>query len=246
MWRVRLSRTWDWLKSRRIVGEDEHHLFYEEFIAKGKRERRYVEYKDNNITSSSDRMSVEWWSWLHNRRDDAPTIEEVENCELARRQLKERVALLEAEDERQRLRGVVSGSGNASSNTNENPLVELVMKSSMGKEEVEAKRRRKAMERLNNAAAGREASSVHPKGAIKIGSDGDDVDRNVYEEPTVCFFYIYIFADSVVVLTVFFMFIFHRELGMTFNQGLGILHPPRLHRLQVKTANVDESVNCII
>lgn len=104
MWRARLSRTWDWLKSRRLVGEDERHLYYSEFVETGKPERRCVEFRDKDILNSCDRMPVEWWAWLHNRRDTIPTELEIETSQSKKQNLAARVAVLEAEDEKQRLR----------------------------------------------------------------------------------------------------------------------------------------------
>lgn len=161
MWRTRLSRTWDWIRSRKLVGEDEHHLFYTEFIAKDKPERRYVEYKDQNLTHSSDRMPIEWWSWLHNRRDDTPTSEELAMSEMKQQHLAQKVAILEAEDEKQRLRQFAGGSG--------------MNKSS--EEEVMARRRKKAMMRLTNAASPAESTSKE-SGIVQTGDKakgyGDD------------------------------------------------------------------------
>lgn len=157
MWRARLSKTWDWLRSRRLVGEDEHHLFFSEFVESGKPERRYVEYKDRNITHSSDRMPIEWWSWLHNRRDVVPTTLELAASETARHRLAERVAVLEAEDERERLRQMSGLSQAAGGGTGEAAV----------QEEVQAKRRRKVLLRLHNAA-----TSAVPNGGGGVSPDG--------------------------------------------------------------------------
>lgn len=134
MWRTRFSRTWNWLRSRKLVGEDEHHLFYTEFIEEGKPERRYVEYKDSDITQSSDRMHIEWWSWLHNRRDSVPTAEEIAHAILKQERLKANVARIEAEDEKQRLRQFAGGKASSP-------------------EDVAERRKRKAFTRLEEAAS---------------------------------------------------------------------------------------------
>lgn len=135
MWRSRSFRIWDWLRSRRLVGEDQHHFFYAEFVASDKPERRYVEYKDRDITNSSDRMTIEWWSWLHNRRDSVPSDEEIMISALKKETLAKRVAVLEAEDEKQRLRQF---SGAPIPNVRE--------------EEAQARRRKKVLLNLSRAA----------------------------------------------------------------------------------------------
>lgn len=173
MWRIRLSRAWDWLRSRRLVGEDEHHLYYTEFIEKGKPERRYVEYKDQNITHSSDRMPIEWWSWLHSRRDDTPSAEEIASSEARQARLAERVAILEAEDEKQRLRqfaGSVSGK-----------------EGSMTEDEMRAKRRNNVMMQLARAATPKEngkevVATTETEHISGILSDGN---ANTKEDPQV-------------------------------------------------------------
>lgn len=149
---------WDWVRSRRLVGEDENHLFYSEFVEKGKPERRYVEFKDNNILHSSDRMPIEWWSWLHNRRENVPTEEEIATSVRARESLAKRVAELEEEDERQRIRQMMAAS-HAS-----NPTDDTTSSTSLGvaelnhatvtaaRDELAARRRRKALERLQDAS----------------------------------------------------------------------------------------------
>lgn len=173
MWRMRLSRTWDWIRSRTLVGEDKHHLFYSEFVSKGKPERRYVEFKDQNITHSSDRMSIEWWSWLHNRRDNIPTVEEIQLSERQQQRLAERVAVLEAEDEKQRLRQFAGTSP----------------KTKATEEEVKARRRKKALLGLINAAvppgqSSEDSLSTRPfVPPAKHGSEGRNMNHE--EDPTV-------------------------------------------------------------
>lgn len=174
MWRTRLSKVWDWLKSRRLVGEDDHHLYYSEFIQQNKPDRRYVEYKDKNILHSSDRMSVEWWAWLHNRRDTIPTDLEIKKADEKRRLLAMRVAALEAEDEKQRLRQF-SGA----------PMSPL-------RSEAEARRRKKAMMRLSQAASpsANEDSGVEISAQVSIRAGvGETETRNTEEEPQVSSFH---------------------------------------------------------
>ncbi|CDF33244.1 conserved hypothetical protein [Chondrus crispus] len=169
MWRTRLSRTWDWLRSRKLVGEDEHHFFYTEFIASDKPERRYVEYKDQNITHSSDRMAIEWWSWLHNRRDETPTCEELAMSEANQQRLAQKVAILEAEDEKQRLRQFAGGQ----------PL-------QAAEEEARARRRKEAMMRLTNAASPSDAAvaSGMSQGGAAVKASGEGGAMNPEENPT--------------------------------------------------------------
>lgn len=158
MWRTRFSKLWDWVRSRRLVGEDENHLFYSEFVEKGKPERRYVEFKDSNALDSSDRMPVEWWSWLHNRREDVPSEEEIVSSVRARERLAERVAEIEQEDERQRIRQMIAPSQES------NPVYDTAVIAPSGidepnranvaaaRDELAARRRRRALERLQDAS----------------------------------------------------------------------------------------------
>lgn len=170
MWRTRLARTWDWIRSRRLVGEDEHHLYYSEFVAKGKSERRYVEYKDRDITQSSDRMPIEWWSWLHNRRDAEPTPDEIALSERKQQNLAERVAILEAEDEKQRLRQYAG--------SNQYPA----------RAERRAARRRDVLESLAKAASpdqqSTEGITLASTAHVKKSRDGVS-ERNIEEDPKV-------------------------------------------------------------
>lgn len=170
MWRTRLSKVWDWLKSRKLVGEDDHHLYYSEFIEKNKPDRRYVEYKDKNILHSSDRMPIEWWAWLHNRRDTIPADSEIKEAELKRQSLAMRVAALEAEDEKQRLRQF--------SGAPKSPL----------RSEAEARRRKKAMMRLSKAASPSDTdeSGIEISAQVSIRAGlGETKMRNTEEEPQV-------------------------------------------------------------
>lgn len=104
MWRTRLTQAVNWLRSRRLVGEDGRHEFYSEYIGSGVPEKRYVEFKDREICDSSSGMPTEWWAWLHNRRDDPPTVAEIDASRARAEKLAQRVRALEAEDARQRLR----------------------------------------------------------------------------------------------------------------------------------------------
>jgi len=103
-WRSRLSSAVNWLRSRKEVGKDGRHIFYSEYVGKGLPEKRYVEYLDGDLTDSSHGMKTEWWSWLHNRRDDPPSSDEIERSSLQAERLQQRVQILEDEDARQRLR----------------------------------------------------------------------------------------------------------------------------------------------
>lgn len=172
MWRTRLSKTWDWMLSRRLVGEDQRHLFFSEYISKGKPERRYVEYKDRDITNSSDRMPIEWWAWLHNRREAPPTAQEISISAEQQQILAERVAIIEAEDEKQRLRhfsGTAQEAGRAESRAQKrkNVLLELANSPSS------------AADKRQNTSTG-----VMPAPRINPGSVGDTA-HNEREDPTV-------------------------------------------------------------
>lgn len=175
-------------------------MFFAEFVEKGKPERRYVEYKDNNLTHSSDRMAIEWWSWLHNRRETVPTNEEVAASARALQKLAERVAVLEAEDERQRLRQQnmnVYRTGNEDdqhSGPSADAAAAVLMGGSSGRtdaskaneEEVGARRRRKALEHLKKASA---PGAGMDSAVVSTSKSGEfNHERNVHKEPTVCCF----------------------------------------------------------
>eukprot|EP00186_Timspurckia_oligopyrenoides_P001161 CAMPEP_0182446088 /NCGR_PEP_ID=MMETSP1172-20130603/3984_1 /TAXON_ID=708627 /ORGANISM="Timspurckia oligopyrenoides, Strain CCMP3278" /LENGTH=146 /DNA_ID=CAMNT_0024641969 /DNA_START=233 /DNA_END=673 /DNA_ORIENTATION=+ len=69
-------------------------------------------------------LPVEWWSWLHGSRDDIPTKEELMASALKREQLKQRVAKIDAEDKKQRLRQLVDDQSSlykTDDDFNENP-----------------------------------------------------------------------------------------------------------------------------
>lgn len=212
MWRSRLSRTIDWLWSRRLIGEDENHRFYAEFLEKGKPEKRYVEYKDQNITHSTDRMPIEWWSWLHNRRDTAPTPEELVASEQRQRHLAQKVAILEAEDEKQRLRQFSS------------PKSETM-------EEKKTRRQTEVRKQLTQAAA--MPSTARPSGGLDIvpsvipsrSMDQGNDKRNEEEEPQVrelIFYSIFAkqFECTLLTYPLNTMFL-NRELERNSNQDLG-------------------------
>lgn len=174
MWRARISRTWDWLRSRKLVGEDRYHLYYTEFIERGKPERRYVEYKDNDITAASDRMHIEWWSWLHNRRDTVPSPHEIALSEIKQQQLAQRVAILEAEDEKQRLRQFAGAAQSKPPHATE--------------EEAVARRRNKAMMRLARAAAPADHApadgAIAPTAGYDASADAAEGAANPDKDPT--------------------------------------------------------------
>eukprot|EP00171_Calliarthron_tuberculosum_P020955 IDg20955t1 len=103
-WRVQLTRTVNWLRSRRKVGVDGRHTFYSEYVGRAHPEKRYVEYEDGDLCDSSHGMHTEWWAWLHNRRDEPPTPAEIAAARARADALQRRVQIIEEEDARQRLR----------------------------------------------------------------------------------------------------------------------------------------------
>lgn len=146
-------------------------MFYTEFIAKDKPERRYVEYKDQNITHSSDRMPIEWWSWLHNRREDIPTANELALSARKQESLAARVAVLEAEDEKQRLRQFAGGAKTAKATD----------------EEVSARRRKKALLGLVNAASPSQDtdSYLSPQTGPPAQHGAENQSMNSHQDPKV-------------------------------------------------------------
>ena len=144
-------------------------MYYFEYVAKGKPERRCVEYKDRVILNSSDRMPIQWWSWLHNRRDTVPTPDEIARSELQKEILAEKVAILEAEDEKQRLRQFAGAAHDLS------------------KEEKRARRRKDVILEMRNAASPHSAknSGVAVSPARERRIDNEELRRNEDEEPSV-------------------------------------------------------------
>jgi NADH:ubiquinone oxidoreductase subunit len=96
---MRLSSLWDRAIGRRMVGKDSHgnQFFLQASSEAGKPARRIVEHPNGTPDSAS--MDIEWWSWLHGRREELDTPREV---------LAERVAVINAEDAKNRLRGLSS------------------------------------------------------------------------------------------------------------------------------------------
>lgn len=109
-WRTRLGTALNWLRSRREIGRDGRHTFFAEYTGQGQPERRYVEYADGDLTDSSHGMATEWWAWLHGRREHPPTSAELERSRRNAAALAKRVAALEDEDRRERLRQGLTGS----------------------------------------------------------------------------------------------------------------------------------------
>lgn len=110
MWRSQLSSLYNRAVGRRLVGRDTHGniFFLQSSTEPGKAARRVVEHPDGAPDSSS--MDIEWWAWLHGRREeeDVPLPAELQRAAKARDDLAERVAVINAEDEKDRLRGLGS------------------------------------------------------------------------------------------------------------------------------------------
>jgi NADH:ubiquinone oxidoreductase subunit len=106
MWRSKMAVAWDWMASRKAVGRDVAGNFYYVSTTKGVPTRRFVEFKDG--VPSTETMPIEWWAWLHRRRDLPPTEEELARATRQSEALAERVAILNAEDEKDRLRSLAS------------------------------------------------------------------------------------------------------------------------------------------
>jgi NADH:ubiquinone oxidoreductase subunit len=103
-------RILDWCLSRKAVGRDKQgNVYFEETRQTGSVRKRFVKYTDE---SSPDVHSVpvEWWSWLHYMREEAPSDEEISRHEAHRAKVAEKVAKIEAEDHKQRLKQFVSGA----------------------------------------------------------------------------------------------------------------------------------------
>lgn len=166
MWRQRLWRAVDWLRSRQLVGQDAHHLYYEEFVGNGERARRLAFSKRGGgtpvevVTTAQD-MEVAWWAWLHHRRPTVPSDDEVRQAAAARERLAERVARLRVQEERERLRFVAgvragrdddSGHGGGDGHGEHNGM------------QLTDKRKRKAFQRLHDAAVAPVLTPVGGKG----------------------------------------------------------------------------------
>jgi NADH:ubiquinone oxidoreductase subunit len=108
-------RILDWCLSRKAVGRDKQgNVYFEETRQTGSVRKRFVKYTDE---SSPDVHSVpvEWWSWLHYMREEAPSDEEISRHEAHRAKVAEKVAKIEAEDHKQRLKQFVSGASSGES-----------------------------------------------------------------------------------------------------------------------------------
>ncbi|GJD08380.1 hypothetical protein Gasu2_26860 [Galdieria sulphuraria] len=107
----------DWCLSREAIGTDKQgNVYFEETRQTGSVRKRFVKY-----TSIPDVHSVpvEWWSWLHYMREDPPSEQEISSHEAHRAKVAEKVAKIEAEDRKQRLKQFVSGTSSGESNGEE-------------------------------------------------------------------------------------------------------------------------------
>lgn len=129
MWRSRLSTLWDRALSRRLVGRDNqgNNFYLQAPQAPGDASRRIAEHKDG--APDANLMDVEWWAWLHHRRDedDLPSAAELARAAQARAELAERVRIIDAEDAKDRLRGLgkVAGKGKTSAERKRAALLQL-------------------------------------------------------------------------------------------------------------------------
>jgi NADH:ubiquinone oxidoreductase subunit len=108
MWRSKFAGAWDWMASRALVGHDAIGNSYFVSTTKGVPPKRFVEFRDG--VPNMESMPIEWWAWLHRRRDEPPTEKELMRAIKMSEILAERVAVLNAEDEKDRLRGLKSGA----------------------------------------------------------------------------------------------------------------------------------------
>eukprot|EP00871_Galdieria_phlegrea_P000315 jgi/Galph1/1284/GphlegSOOS_G5989.1 len=105
-----LYRVVDYVLSRKEVGIDRQgNVYFEETKQVGTAKKRFVKYRDES-TPDVHSVPVEWWSWLHYMRDTPPTEEEIASHEAYRARVAEKVAKIEAEDNKQRLRQFASTS----------------------------------------------------------------------------------------------------------------------------------------
>lgn len=109
----------DWCLSRKAVGTDkEGNVYFEETKQTGSVRKRFVKYTNDSVPDVHS-VPVEWWSWLHYMREDAPSEEEILKHEAHRATVAEKVAKLEAEDRKQRLKQFVSGASSGESHSGE-------------------------------------------------------------------------------------------------------------------------------
>jgi len=91
------------ITNKRFVGKDLHGNSYYLSAPRGSdNERRFIEYKDGDVSPETVPMS--WHGWLRFHRDNSPTIDEL-NAEVTRSaDLARRVAVLTDADKKLRLR----------------------------------------------------------------------------------------------------------------------------------------------
>jgi len=76
--------------------------YYLEHVRAGEKERRSVQYAER--VPDIHALPMEWWSWLRHTRRLPPTALEIRESDARRARLAERVAALESEDLKQRIR----------------------------------------------------------------------------------------------------------------------------------------------
>mmetsp|Transcript_18514 Transcript_18514/g.32140 ORF Transcript_18514/g.32140 Transcript_18514/m.32140 type:complete len:175 (-) Transcript_18514:680-1204(-) len=106
MWRGRVARIVDWLYSRSLVGKDLQGNAYYIYYRANEPEKRMVEYI-NKYDQDAKHLPIEGYSWLVHSRADFPKETELRESEEKRRILQMRVAAIEAEDNKQRLRQIL-------------------------------------------------------------------------------------------------------------------------------------------
>jgi NADH:ubiquinone oxidoreductase subunit len=162
MWRARLASACDWLVARSLAGTDSWGNKYYTQAVKGRADRRYVEFRDGS--PSPETMPVQWWAWLHGRRDAPPSPAELARAEADQEALAARVAVLCAEDAKERLRGL--GDRTPGPPSPEDASVKHEMHSAS-----RAERQRVAM--LQLASAQKDAARTDRPAYTRPGSAGD-------------------------------------------------------------------------
>ncbi|GJQ09866.1 hypothetical protein GpartN1_g1657.t1 [Galdieria partita] len=109
------KRIIDWCLSRKAIGTDKQgNIYFEETRQTGSFRKRFVKYRNESIPDVHS-VPVEWWSWLHYMRENPPSEQEILNHEAHRSKVAEKVAKIEAEDRKQRLKQFVSSTSSGES-----------------------------------------------------------------------------------------------------------------------------------
>eukprot|EP00892_Ulva_mutabilis_P008134 jgi/Ulvmu1/5693/UM024_0040.1 len=116
MLRSKIGEVWrTWVLGKKLMGLDKNwNKYYRWTVVDGgeQAERREVQLFTpikSMADYDPDAIPIEWRSWLNGHRQIAPTTDEIDRLEAYREKVRENAKRVDAEDEKQRIRGQVLG-----------------------------------------------------------------------------------------------------------------------------------------